>query len=148
MNRLTFALCFSALAAPAQNSPQPEFEVATIRPSSPDAILDSFVPTLDIAPGATLRLANRQLKEIVMIAYNVGGRQIEGPKWLLNPPGAVSSISRFDIVAKVPAGATRDQVPAMLQNLLADRFKLRVHTEQRHSVNHSAPSGPAAIPRG
>src|SRR5580700_8542999 len=100
MHRLTFALCFSALAAQAQNSPKLEFEVATIRPSSPDAILDSFVPTLDIAPGATLRIANRQLKEIVMIAYNVGGRQIEGPKWLINPPGAASSVPRFDIVAK------------------------------------------------
>src|SRR5947199_7819486 len=38
---------------------------------------------------------------------------------------------RFNIAAKLPAGATRDQVPEMLQSLLADRFKLKPHREPR-----------------
>lgn len=126
-----FIFLFSTLTIMAQSASKPEFEVASIRRSSPDALLDSFVPTLNIAPGATLRLANRRLAEIVMIAYNVGGKQLEGPKWLVNPGGAMASLPRFDIVAKVPQNAEPEQVPLMLQNLLADRFKMRVHTEQR-----------------
>jgi hypothetical protein len=61
--------------------------VATIRQSSPEAILDSFVPTLNVPPGTTSRILNRQLKEIIMIAYAIGGRQLAGPQWLLDPPG-------------------------------------------------------------
>jgi uncharacterized protein (TIGR03435 family) len=34
-------------------------------------------------------------------------------------------------VAKLPDGAAKDQVPAMMQTLLADRFKLEIHREQR-----------------
>jgi len=35
--------------------------------------------------------------------------------------------ARFDIDAKLPAGANRTQVPEMLQSLLADRFRLKFH---------------------
>ena len=73
---LLAALFLAALAVPGQNAQRPEFEVATIRQSLPDAILDSFVPTLNVAPGTTLRIVNRQLKEVIMIAYHVGGRQL------------------------------------------------------------------------
>lgn len=126
-----WALVLAALAAQAQDAKQPEFEVATVRRSSPDTILDSFVPTLNVAPGTTLRIANRQLKEIIMIAYGIGGRQMDGPQWLMNPRGGVADVPRFDIVAKVPSEAKQEDVPAMLQNLLANRFKLRVHREPR-----------------
>jgi uncharacterized protein (TIGR03435 family) len=124
------AIVLTALAVQAQNA-RPEFEVASVRPSSPDTILDSFVPTLNVAPGTTLRIANRQLKELIMIAYNVGGRQLAGPQWLIDPPGRAGDIPRFDIVAKVPNDASREQVPVMLKNLLEDRFQFRAHHEQR-----------------
>src|SRR5205814_5568237 len=38
---------------------------------------------------------------------------------------------RFDILAKMPEGATKEQVPEMLQALLAERFQLKVHRENR-----------------
>lgn len=131
INRLLVFSAFGAMALHAQNDGRPEFEVATVRPSSPDAILESYVPALNVAPGTTLRIANRQLKELIMIAYKIGGRQLAGPQWLIDPPGRAGDIPRFDVVAKVPAGATSDQVPRMLQNLLADRFQLRMHREER-----------------
>ncbi|HYK59774.1 MAG TPA: TIGR03435 family protein [Bryobacteraceae bacterium] len=131
---LLAALFLAALAVPGQNAQRPEFEVATIRQSLPDAILDSFVPTLNVAPGTTLRIVNRQLKEVIMIAYHVGGRQLVGPQWLIDPPGRAGDIPRFDIVAKVPDDAAREQIPVMLQNLLADQFQLRVHHEQQQIV--------------
>jgi uncharacterized protein (TIGR03435 family) len=134
MKKLPVVFLLTGLVVVAQNPRRPEFEVATVRPSSPDTILNSFVPTLNVAPGTTLRIANRQLKEIIMIAYGIGGRQLAGPQWLINPPGRAGDIARFDIVAKVPDDAARDQIPVMLQNLLEDRFKLQAHHEERQIV--------------
>jgi len=134
MKQLLLLLLLCVGAAQAQGSRGPEFEVASVRQSSPDAILESFVPTLNVAPGTALRIVNRQLKELIMIAYGIGGRQLAGPAWLIDPPGRAGDIPRFDVVAKVPAEATREQIPVMLQNLLADRFRLRVHREPRQIV--------------
>src|ERR1039458_3016198 len=58
-----------------------------------------------------------------MSAYAVKGYQINGPKWL--------DSERFDIVAKIPKGATKEQFQLMLQNLLAERFKLTLHHETK-----------------
>jgi uncharacterized protein (TIGR03435 family) len=135
MRKLLLLALVGAVAGSAQDSRKPEFEVASIRPSSPDAALDSYVPTLKVTPGTTLRIANRQLKELIMIAYGVGGRQLAGPGWLIDPPGQASGdVPRFDLVAKVPSDASSDQVPLMLQNLLIDRFKLKVHREPKPIV--------------
>ena len=48
---------------------------------------------------------------------------VGGPSWLTS--------DRFDIVAKAPDNASPEQMPLMLRALLADRFKLVVHTESR-----------------
>ena len=82
---LLAALFLAALTVPGQNAQRPEFEVATIRQSLPDTTLDSFVPTLNVAPGTTLRIVNRQLKEVIMIAYRRA--PTGGPQWLIDPPG-------------------------------------------------------------
>jgi uncharacterized protein (TIGR03435 family) len=58
-----------------------------------------------------------------MEAFQVKAYQIAGPSWL--------DEDCFDIVAKMPEGATRDQIPAMLQALLVERFQLAVHKEDR-----------------
>jgi len=137
MNTLTFMILAAAVAAHAQEPREPAFEVASVRPSPPETLLDSYVPTLNIAPGATLRIANPQLKELIMIAWGIGGRQLFGPRWLIDPGGSPSDVARFDIVAKVPNDAARDQIPAMLQSLLVDRFKVHVHHEQRQTTIYS-----------
>jgi len=51
--------------------------------------------------------------------------QVSGPDWM--------SSARFDLSAKVPAGATKAQSNVMLQNLLADRFKLVLHHSTKES---------------
>ncbi len=138
---LLLAACVSAWP----QAPQPQFEVATIRQSPEETILDSFVPTIDATPGGTLRLQNRQLKELIMIAYNIGGKQLTGPPWLIYPPGRAGDVPRFDITAKVPDEATRDQVPRMLQNLLAERFGVRVHRESRQIMIYSLELGKSGM---
>jgi uncharacterized protein (TIGR03435 family) len=145
VHRLLLTVLVFATSAGAQQPRRPEFEVASVRRSPPEALLESYVPTLNIAPGTTLRIQNRQLKELIMIAYGIGGRQLAGPQWLIDAPGPVSEIPRFDLVAKVPDDATRDQVPVMFQNLLADRFKLRVHREQRQTTIYALETGKAGL---
>src|SRR5499427_8757295 len=115
----------------AQNQVRPEFEVASVRVAKPDNLAVSYMPTLNVPPGGTLRISNRRLDEIIMVAYGIAGSQISGPRWLTELTTDPSQVTRFEIVAKVPEGATKDQVPLMLQRLLEDRFKLKVHRESR-----------------
>jgi uncharacterized protein (TIGR03435 family) len=135
--KATFCYCFIVLtlaaAAYAQNATLPEFEVASVRVANPENLQYSYLPTLDVRPGGTLRISNRRLDEIIMLAYGVGGRQISGPRWLTELTSDPTQVTRFEIIANVPDNATKDQVPLMLQKLLEDRFKLRVHRESRQT---------------
>ena len=68
------------------------------------------------------------LTTLIGYAFRISPDRVKGPDWMAGrqPP-------RFEIVAKLPEGAAERQVPEMLQELLADRFKLAVHrgtTEQ------------------
>ena len=110
---------------------RPEFEVASVKIVPPGNSTESYMPTLDIASGGTLRISNRRLDEIIMAAYNIGVRQLSGPRWLTEPTTDPSVVTRYEIVAKVPSDARKEQVPLMLQKLLEDRFKLQLHRESR-----------------
>jgi uncharacterized protein (TIGR03435 family) len=57
------------------------------------------------------------------MAYDLEPPQVIAPEWT----GQV----RFDISANLPADGTREQIPQMLQGLLAERFQLKVHKESR-----------------
>jgi uncharacterized protein (TIGR03435 family) len=50
-------------------------------------------------------------------------QKINGPGWL--------NIDMFDIAATLPRSATKDQMRIMLQNLLAERFHMAWHRENR-----------------
>ena len=101
----------------------PEFEVASVRASNPGlGLIQNRTPNLNTDPGRNLTFANISLRDLIMLAYGVGARQISGPDWLTN---------RFDIVAKVPADASKEQIPPMLRTLLAQRFKLALHRDHK-----------------
>jgi uncharacterized protein (TIGR03435 family) len=72
---------------------------------------------------AALTLNGVPLKGVLTQAFKVQADQIEGPSWL--------DADCFAISAKMPEGSTRDQLPAMLQALLIERFKLAAHKEER-----------------
>jgi uncharacterized protein (TIGR03435 family) len=143
---LMFRCCFIVLtfatASFAQNATRPEFEVASVRLADPTNLQNSYLPTLDVRPGGTLRISNRRLDEIIMLAYGVGGRQISGPRWLTDLTTDPTQVSRFEIIAKVPDNATKEQIPLMLQHLLEDRFKLKVHRESRPTQVYSLEVSP------
>jgi len=61
------------------------------------------------------------LSYLIRLAYKVEDYQVSGPDFM--------DRARFDIVAMMPGGAGTEQIPEMLQALLAERFKLVVRKE-------------------
>jgi len=114
--RPTIALVL-AMAAHAQQQPaaRVEFEVVSVKPGDPADPSSSSRTT----PGG-LEMRNTTLKNLVLGAYHLNEYQLEGvPKWV--------DSAKFNIDAKLPAGVSRDQIPLMMQAMLADRFKLEFH---------------------
>src|SRR5260370_19868003 len=109
-----------------QPKESPTFEAASIKPAAPLSGMGMRV-MMRGGPGSPdpgqITYSNVSLKNVVMTAYGVKGYQISGPKWL--------DSERFDIVAKIAMGATKEQFEMMLQNLLAERFKLAVQRETK-----------------
>lgn len=97
------------------------FEVASIKPAQPSPAGQMRIGMR--ADAGMLRYTNVSLKEIIRVAFRVKEFQVRGPDWI--------GSARFDIVAKLPAGASQDQIPEMLQDLLNERFKLAVHRETK-----------------
>jgi len=107
-----------------------EFEVASVKPSGLPGRGVNGVIRLGPqgGPGSgdpgRVTFTFSTIRDLVVEAYSVKRYQISGG------PNSLDS-ERFDIVAKVPEGATKEQVKVMLQNLLAERFKLTLHRETK-----------------
>jgi uncharacterized protein (TIGR03435 family) len=135
---------------------QPSFEVASIKPSGPNAMHGSGG-----GPGTEdpelYRAYSTLLRDLIATAWNIKYFQISS--------AAPLDRSAFEVMARVPAGATREQFQAMLQNLLSERFGLKVHKESRdipayalvttktgsklqHSVKTTAQEGWPILPAG
>jgi uncharacterized protein (TIGR03435 family) len=117
------ALVLSCGALQAQTATAPlSFEVASIKPAPPldPAKIMSGQAHLGMnIDGARVDIGFLTLQQLILVAYKVKPHQLEAPDWLKE--------QHWDIVAKMPAGANKDQVPEMLQALLAERFKLTIH---------------------
>jgi uncharacterized protein (TIGR03435 family) len=116
----------TAVAPAAKNF---QFEVASIKPSIPlqeQALSGKMHVGLNI-DAARVDIGALSLTDLVQMAFKVKSYQVSGPAWLGG--------DRFDILAKMPEGATKDDVPQMLQGLLKERFKLTYHHETKE---HSA----------
>ena len=133
--------CCGAYTQPA--SAQPAFEVASVKPAVAQAAGGTVIARFGAAglrktsdPGR-VDYRSISLSTLVMDAYDIKRYQFSGPSWM--------DSERFDIVAKAPPGATKEQVRLMLQNLLAERFKLTLHHEEKELPMYSlvvAKSGP------
>jgi uncharacterized protein (TIGR03435 family) len=127
--RICGALALAALALPAQTpAAAPVFDVASIKPS--EAITPQMIQAGKIhvgmkIDGARVDIGNFTLGQLIAKAYDIKSYQLQGLNWM------VPTAQRFDIVANLPAGATKEQVPQMLQALLAERFKLEIHKETK-----------------
>jgi bla regulator protein BlaR1 len=108
-------------------SPAQEFEVASVKRNASG---NNFVQ-LGGDPGGRFTATNVPLKLLIRQAYQLQDSQIVGgPNWI--------NTDRFDIIAKAPGplalpapGGSPGPFQLMMRALLADRFKLAVHTESR-----------------
>lgn len=119
MNSITRLASYVAMAGVASSQVSaPAFEVATIKRA--DLTVEEG---LMIRDPRLVALAHVSLQNLMAQAYRIKNFQISGPGWL--------DSDRFDILAKLPDGATQSQLPGMLQTLLKDRFGLSLHLEKK-----------------
>jgi uncharacterized protein (TIGR03435 family) len=114
----------------AKSAPKPEFEVASVKPAQPiqAQVASGKLHVGMRIDGARVDIGSMSLPELVQMAFKVKSYQVSGPAWM---SADRLSAQRFDVMAKMPEGATAEQVPEMMQALLADRFKLTFHRENR-----------------
>ena len=122
-------------ATPASPAAQPNpstltFDVASVRPAAPmdqATILAGLRagrrPESMLIEGSRATFTYMSLKDLIANAYKVRTYQVSGPDWI--------ATDRFDIAARLPDGASRSDVSAMLQALLIERFKLAAHLETK-----------------
>jgi uncharacterized protein (TIGR03435 family) len=115
--------------------PQPtEFEVASLKPSAPNA-----PPRQPDVKNGRLYLPGISLQNLILVAWDINGTEFlaGAPKWLND--------DKYDILAKAPEGVaigdltpSRNAVPVnidalrpMLRSLIVERFQLAAHMEDR-----------------
>jgi uncharacterized protein (TIGR03435 family) len=113
-----------AIGQTAAPAPKLEFEVASIRPTQ-TAPTDRVNAGLKM-DGSQVHVGALSLKNLMVIAYKVQPNMISGPDWL--------AATRYDISAKLPDGGTTQQIPEMMQSLLAERFGLKIHRETKDTA--------------
>jgi Protein of unknown function (DUF3738) len=115
--RLTLLAALGCAWAAQTPDSQVVFEVATMKHGPPR---DYSAGGCDCGPGTRdptrYAVTNYPMSSLLSIAYGVSNYQLSGPVWLDG--------ERFTIAAKVPQGATKDQLKLMMRNLLIERFKL------------------------
>jgi uncharacterized protein (TIGR03435 family) len=142
----------------AQTPPaKPQFEVASVKPAANDERGGRGMPmiremmrngrkpgVIPMTDPGRIRLENWALLDLIAAAYSVRATQVSGPAWL--------SDQAFDIEAKVPGGAPKEALNAMLQSLLEERFGLKVHRDTQTkqgfalAVGKNGPKLPAEPP--
>jgi uncharacterized protein (TIGR03435 family) len=112
---------FTALLVLAAVASAQCFEAASVKPSH------GTRASMRGGPGAgdpgQITFTAVTLASVLQRAYDAKRYQVSGPDWV--------STKRYDILAKLPPGATKEQFETMLQNLLAERFHLALHHETR-----------------
>jgi len=98
----------------------PAFEVASVKPSD-ESKTHSLTWKYD---DARVTYTHANLKGLMMDAFPVAYYQLDAPSWF--------ETQHYDLSAKIPEGATQEQVPAMLQALLTERFRMVLHRETRN----------------
>ncbi len=127
MRRAFFCPIATALlcsAASAQSTDTPRFEAADIRVSAPSTnVRDNFMQGPFVG-GGRFEVRKATMLDLVRLGWNVQPDKIVGgPNW--------SGLDRFDILARAPVGASSADLRLRLQNLLADRFNLKVHKDTK-----------------
>ncbi len=105
-----------------QTATGPQFEVASVKPSAPDAPEQVRIGVhID---GARFSCNYFSLRDYIRLAYRVKDYQIVSPEWM--------ATERYDIAATLPpGGASQERIADMMKALLIDRFQLKLHHETK-----------------
>jgi len=111
---------FFVLVATGQTGPPPlSFEVTSVKRRAEPSIHN---PHSGIGRDG-IRYGSFTLRLLLMRAYEVASYQIVGPSWL--------DAEYYDVEAIAPKGSTRSQMLTMFQNLLVERFQMKLHRETK-----------------
>lgn len=117
-----FLLALTCAAGYCQ-SPAPEFVAADVHasPHTSNPFPERRGP---FYRGGHYEVRSATMLDLIVIAYGVQEEKVlGGPSWL--------EMDRYDLIAKVPDGSTKETRHEMLKTLLADRFKLVLHNDTR-----------------
>jgi uncharacterized protein (TIGR03435 family) len=118
------AFLLSSLTIPL-SAAEPAFEVASIKVHNGEGEVNNrpAEEKVRIAPGS-ISMTNVTLVTCLMDAYKLYRFQVSAPAWM--------NSSRYDIAARAADPVPPDQLRLMLRTLLAERFHLTFHREQRN----------------
>jgi uncharacterized protein (TIGR03435 family) len=126
------AVVGSAKAQQLQTKPTFAFEVASVK-AAPERDYGSYARPTGMAPEITgnptrIDFSDVSLDGVICRAYGTRPLDIKTPGWMQE--------RRYDIHATVPADAPKGHIPEMLQNLLANRFQMKLHWETREESGY------------
>ncbi len=109
----------------------PRFEVASVKRSGTTSMrmawnsgpMQSPIRPVKYTPGRLT--CNLALRSLIREAYSVKSWQVNGPAWL--------DVDTYDISSTMPPDTSKATARLMLQALLAERFGLKLHREQKES---------------
>jgi uncharacterized protein (TIGR03435 family) len=120
-------VAFLCVPLAGQSAPAAKFDVADVHSSVP---VENGPPVsltavrIGVPRNGRYEIRRATMVDLIRTAYGVeADKVVGGPHWL--------EMNRFDVVAKVPASATRETVMPMLQTLLAERFGLVIRQEPK-----------------
>ncbi len=105
------------------------FDAASLKPGG-DIFVMGVTSKMKGGPGTDdpgrITYTQVGLRELLMKAWGMKAYQISGPDWLRDPRAP-----SYTITATMPPDTTKEKFQAMLQNLLIERFHMKVHHETR-----------------
>lgn len=109
--------------------PASRFEVASVKPAPKTSIAPTTgarkraMKSRESIDAGRIAYSNTTLARVITVAYGVERNQVTGPAWL--------DSEEYDIIATFAPGTSKEQLAAMLQNLLAERFKMKMHWDTK-----------------
>lgn len=126
-------------------SPHPTFDAASVKLADRGFVI-GVTGKMKGGPGSSdpgrITYTQVELIQMLMKAWNVEYYRIDGPAWL---KATARERDWYNITATMPPETTKQQFQSMLQNLLMERFQIKLHHETRTYPGYElvvAPGGP------
>ena len=139
------ALSYVTTGAQELRISRPQFEVASVRPTAKDQVGDPALAEafrdarrgkisgeIPMASPDRFHVQDWPLLDLIAAAYGVRVTQVSGPAWL-----SAQDAQSFNIEAQMPIGTTEQDLHAMLQSLLEERFALKVHRSEQNRQGYT-----------